>query len=119
MTYGTHDRRLPLEHIIASRAGAARGWWVAPEVNQFLSRTEKVKSQYRCAVKGRQANRDDDIVATATGGDNLVNPSSGSKTWDITKGTLKTALDIAAAVIPEPFKGAAEVLLRVVDVVEV
>ena len=58
----------------------------------------------------------DDIAA---GGDNFVDPSGGSKVWDTTKGALKTALGIAAAVIPEPFKGAAEALLKVVDVVEV
>ncbi|RXW14974.1 hypothetical protein EST38_g10879 [Candolleomyces aberdarensis] len=59
--------------------------------------------------------QDDGVAA---GGDNFDNPSGGSKVWDTTKGTLKTALGIAAAVIPEPFKGAAEALLKVVDVVE-
>ncbi|KAJ2923886.1 hypothetical protein H1R20_g13208, partial [Candolleomyces eurysporus] len=59
--------------------------------------------------------QDYDIAAR---GDEFVNPSGGSKVWDTTKGTLKTALGVAAAVIPEPFKGAAEALLKVVDIVE-
>jgi hypothetical protein len=42
-----------------------------------------------------------------------------SKVWAVTKGTLKTALGIAATLTPEPFKGAADALLKVVDVVEV
>ncbi|KAJ2932474.1 hypothetical protein H1R20_g4595, partial [Candolleomyces eurysporus] len=33
-------------------------------------------------------------------------------------GTLKTALGIAATLVPEPFKGPAEALLKVVDVIE-
>ncbi|RXW11684.1 hypothetical protein EST38_g14170, partial [Candolleomyces aberdarensis] len=41
-----------------------------------------------------------------------------SKVWAIAKGTLKTALGIAATLVPEPFNGPAEALLKVVDVVE-
>ncbi|KAJ2923248.1 hypothetical protein H1R20_g13846, partial [Candolleomyces eurysporus] len=41
-----------------------------------------------------------------------------SKALAIAMGTFKTALGIAAALIPEPFKGPAEALLKVVDVVE-
>ncbi|RXW24885.1 hypothetical protein EST38_g921, partial [Candolleomyces aberdarensis] len=41
-----------------------------------------------------------------------------SKGWAIAKGTLKTALCIAAKLVPEPFKGPAEALMKVVDVVE-
>ncbi|KAJ2927330.1 hypothetical protein H1R20_g9761, partial [Candolleomyces eurysporus] len=43
------------------------------------------------------------------------NPSKG---WDIAKGTFKTALGIAVTLVPEPFKGPAEALLKVVDIVE-
>ena len=35
-THGTHDCCLPLEHVVASRAGRARRWWVTAEVDQFL-----------------------------------------------------------------------------------
>ncbi|KAJ2925944.1 hypothetical protein H1R20_g11151, partial [Candolleomyces eurysporus] len=41
-----------------------------------------------------------------------------SKVLAIAMGTFKTALDIAAALVPEPFKGPAEALLKVVDVIE-
>ncbi|RXW15838.1 hypothetical protein EST38_g10016, partial [Candolleomyces aberdarensis] len=41
-----------------------------------------------------------------------------SKVWAIAKGTFKNALVIAAALVPEPFKGPAEALLKVVDVIE-
>jgi hypothetical protein len=37
----------------------------------------------------------------------------------IAMGTFRTALGIAATLIPEPFKGPAEALLKVVDVIEV
>ncbi|RXW12558.1 hypothetical protein EST38_g13297, partial [Candolleomyces aberdarensis] len=40
------------------------------------------------------------------------------KVWTIAKGTLKTALGIAVALAPEPFKGPAEALRKVVDIVE-
>ncbi|RXW12131.1 hypothetical protein EST38_g13722, partial [Candolleomyces aberdarensis] len=41
-----------------------------------------------------------------------------SKVQAIAMGTFKTALGIAATLVPEPFKGAAEALLKVVDVIE-
>ncbi|KAJ2930137.1 hypothetical protein H1R20_g6933, partial [Candolleomyces eurysporus] len=41
-----------------------------------------------------------------------------SKGWAIAKGTFKAALGIAAKLVPEPFKGPAEALLKVVDVIE-
>jgi hypothetical protein len=44
---------------------------------------------------------------------------SSSKAWAIAKGSLKTALGIAVTLVPEPFKGPAEVLIKVVDVIEV
>jgi hypothetical protein len=44
---------------------------------------------------------------------------SSSKAWAIAKGSLKTALGIAVTLVPEPFKGPAEVLMKVVDVIEV
>ena len=36
MTYRSHDRRLPLEHVITSRARAARRGRVAAEIDQLL-----------------------------------------------------------------------------------
>jgi hypothetical protein len=42
-----------------------------------------------------------------------------SKIWAIAKGTFKTALNIAVTCVPEPFKGPAEALLEVVDIIEV
>ncbi|KAJ2932160.1 hypothetical protein H1R20_g4924, partial [Candolleomyces eurysporus] len=41
-----------------------------------------------------------------------------SKGWAIAKGTFKAALGIAAKLVPEPFKGPAEALLKAVNVVE-
>ncbi|RXW25761.1 hypothetical protein EST38_g1 [Candolleomyces aberdarensis] len=41
-----------------------------------------------------------------------------SKVQAIAMGTLKAALSIAATLVPEPFNGAAEALLKVVDVIE-
>ncbi|KAJ2925775.1 hypothetical protein H1R20_g11320, partial [Candolleomyces eurysporus] len=41
-----------------------------------------------------------------------------SKLWALAKGSLKTALGIVAPLVPEPFKGPAEALLKVLDVVE-
>ncbi|KAJ2932604.1 hypothetical protein H1R20_g4484, partial [Candolleomyces eurysporus] len=41
-----------------------------------------------------------------------------SKVRAIAMGTFKTALGIAATLVPEPFKGPAEALLKVVDVIE-
>ena len=35
-TYRTHDGCLPLEHVVASRASAARRGRVTAEVDQFL-----------------------------------------------------------------------------------
>jgi hypothetical protein len=49
----------------------------------------------------------------------LADDTEPSKVWAIAKGTLKTALVIAATLIPEPFKGPADALLKVVEVVEV
>ena len=42
-----------------------------------------------------------------------------SKVRVIAMGTFKTALGIAATLVPEPFKGPAEALLKVVDIIEV
>ncbi|RXW15833.1 hypothetical protein EST38_g10022 [Candolleomyces aberdarensis] len=44
--------------------------------------------------------------------------TSSSKVRVIAMGTFKTALGIAVALVPEPFKGPAEALLKVVDVIE-
>ncbi|KAJ2922378.1 hypothetical protein H1R20_g14711, partial [Candolleomyces eurysporus] len=44
--------------------------------------------------------------------------TSSSKAWAIAKGTLKTALGIIVAVVPDPFKGPAGALLKVVDIIE-
>ncbi|KAJ2935301.1 hypothetical protein H1R20_g1793, partial [Candolleomyces eurysporus] len=41
-----------------------------------------------------------------------------SKVRAIAMGTFKTALGIAATLVPEPFKGPAEALLKVVDIIE-
>jgi hypothetical protein len=38
-THRTHYGRLPLEHVVACRASAARRGWVTSEVNQFLRRS--------------------------------------------------------------------------------
>ena len=45
--------------------------------------------------------------------------TSSSKVQAIAMGTFKAALEIAAALVPEPFKGAAKALLKVVNVIEV
>ncbi|RXW15753.1 hypothetical protein EST38_g10101 [Candolleomyces aberdarensis] len=50
--------------------------------------------------------------------DESTSAKKSSKVLTIAMGTFKTALGIAAALIPEPFKGPAEALLKVVDVVE-
>ncbi|RXW20369.1 hypothetical protein EST38_g5470 [Candolleomyces aberdarensis] len=44
--------------------------------------------------------------------------TSSSKTWSIVAGALKKTLSGAVSLIPEPFKGPAEVLLKVVNVFE-
>jgi hypothetical protein len=44
-THGTHDGRLPVEHVVAGRPGRARRRWVAPEVDQFLQRQMKGDGQ--------------------------------------------------------------------------
>ncbi|RXW11407.1 hypothetical protein EST38_g14447, partial [Candolleomyces aberdarensis] len=44
--------------------------------------------------------------------------TNSSKFRAITKGTLRAALGIAVALVPEPFKGPAGALLKVVDVIE-
>ncbi|RXW16716.1 hypothetical protein EST38_g9130 [Candolleomyces aberdarensis] len=44
--------------------------------------------------------------------------SKSSKSWAVTKGAFKIALGTAATLVPEPFKGPAEALLKVVDAVE-
>ncbi|KAJ2921186.1 hypothetical protein H1R20_g15908, partial [Candolleomyces eurysporus] len=50
--------------------------------------------------------------------DESTSAKKSSKPLAIAMGTFKTALGIAAALIPEPFKGPAEALLKVVNVVE-
>ncbi|RXW14273.1 hypothetical protein EST38_g11581 [Candolleomyces aberdarensis] len=50
--------------------------------------------------------------------DESTSAKKSSKALAIATGTFKTALGIAAALIPEPFKGPAEALLKVVGVVE-
>ncbi|KAJ2915335.1 hypothetical protein MD484_g5071, partial [Candolleomyces efflorescens] len=45
--------------------------------------------------------------------------SSNVRAIVIAMGTLKTALGIAATLVPDPFKGPAEALLKMVDVIEV
>jgi hypothetical protein len=51
--------------------------------------------------------------------DKPVSSTNPSKAWAIAKGSLKTALSIAVKLVPEPFKGPAEALMKVVDVIEV
>jgi hypothetical protein len=36
VTHGSHDRRLPLEEVVADRTGRARAWGIASEVDEFL-----------------------------------------------------------------------------------
>jgi hypothetical protein len=57
------------------------------------------------------------VNANATA-ESIIGPNS-SKVWAISKGTFKIAMGIAAKLVPEPFKGPAEALLKVVDVIEV
>lgn len=45
--------------------------------------------------------------------------ASNSKTWAFVAGALKKTLSGAVSLIPEPFKGPAEILLKIVDVFEV
>ncbi|KAJ2921245.1 hypothetical protein H1R20_g15849, partial [Candolleomyces eurysporus] len=65
-------------------------------------------------------NTKEDVEGTRTPAHSAVNEpaTNTSKVWAIAKGTFKTALGIAAAAVPEPFKGPAEALLKVVDVIE-
>jgi hypothetical protein len=44
---------------------------------------------------------------------------SSSKAWAIVGGALKMTLSGAVSFIPEPFKGPAEVLVKVIDAFEV
>ncbi|RXW13643.1 hypothetical protein EST38_g12212 [Candolleomyces aberdarensis] len=78
------------------------------------------------AEKGGAHNMKEDVERSRTPAPGMarsaVNESMSapntSKVWAIAKGTFKNALVIAAALVPEPFKGPAEALLKVVDVIE-
>jgi hypothetical protein len=52
-TYWTHDGSLPLEHVVASGAGAARCGRIAPQVDEFLYRGASVRSALR-SMQGDQ-----------------------------------------------------------------
>jgi hypothetical protein len=55
----------------------------------------------------------------ATSTRNPVGATTSGAGWAIAKGTLKTALSLIAALVPEPFKGPGEALMKVVDIIEV
>ena len=52
-THRTHDRRLPLEEVVADGAGRARARGIAPKVDEFLSR----ECDGRVAWSGRSLHR--------------------------------------------------------------
>lgn len=51
--------------------------------------------------------------------DSKPSEGSSSKTWAIVGGALKMTLSGVVPFIPDPFKGPAEVLLKIIDVFEV
>jgi hypothetical protein len=59
------------------------------------------------------------MARTAPNESESADGSKSSKVWAIAQGALKTALVVAATLVPEPFKGPADALLKVIEVVEV
>jgi hypothetical protein len=59
------------------------------------------------------------MAFTAPNKSESADGTKSSKVWAIAKGALKTALVVAATLVPEPFKGPADALLKVIGVVEV
>jgi hypothetical protein len=57
--------------------------------------------------------------ARATSAQHRSGATSSGAGWAIAKGTLKTALSLVATLAPDPFKGPAEALMKVVDIIEV
>ena len=49
-TYGPHDGRLPLEHVVPGGTSAARRWWVTAEVDQLLENARYVSVRSRAKV---------------------------------------------------------------------
>jgi hypothetical protein len=51
--------------------------------------------------------------------DKATAATNSSKAWGIAKGTFKTALGLAVALVPEPFKGPVQAVQKVVGTIEV
>jgi hypothetical protein len=81
------------------------------EVNDALSVPE--------TLEGQTASASEMAHSGMNKSESETDGTKSSKVWAVAKGTLKTALGIAVTLTPEPFKGAANALLKVVDVVEV
>ncbi|KAJ2935293.1 hypothetical protein H1R20_g1802, partial [Candolleomyces eurysporus] len=98
--------------------GTSKGFraWVGKKYDKGKSKVERGMDKADKRVKslldrGKPKNEGEGEATPQDAG-------GSSKVGAIAMGTFRTALVIAATLIPEPFKGPAEALLKVVDVIE-
>ncbi|KAJ2936325.1 hypothetical protein H1R20_g769, partial [Candolleomyces eurysporus] len=118
-TAGDSERNTPIPSraatpVIASGSRPSRA-------RRFLAKAEKkidkFKLKFGLKEKGTESHGTSEASTTAAStGESATVPTG--KTWAVVAGALKMTLSGAVLLIPDPFKGPAEALLKIIDVFE-
>ncbi|RXW12764.1 hypothetical protein EST38_g13090 [Candolleomyces aberdarensis] len=119
-TAGNSERNTPIPSGAATPVGAS-GSGPPSRTRRFLAKAEKKIDKFKLKLglkeKGTESHGTSEASATAASTGESTTASTG-KTWAVVAGALKMTLSGAVPFIPDPFKGPAEALLKIIDVFE-
>ena len=120
-TAGDSERNTPVPSGAATPVSAS-GSRPPSRTHRFLAKAEKKIDKFKLKLglkeKGTESHGASEASTTAASKGESTTSSTG-KTWAVVAGALKMTLSGAVPFIPDPFKGPAEALLKIIDVFEV
>ncbi|RXW17218.1 hypothetical protein EST38_g8634 [Candolleomyces aberdarensis] len=119
-TAGNSERHTPIPSRTATPIGA-RGSGPPSRTRRFLAKAEKKIDKFKLKLglneKG-MGSHGTSIASTMAASTGESTTTSTGKTWAVVAGALKMTLSGAVPLIPDPFKGPAQALLKIINVFE-
>ncbi|RXW15585.1 hypothetical protein EST38_g10269 [Candolleomyces aberdarensis] len=119
-TAGNSERNTPIPSRAATPVGAS-GSGPPSRTRRFLAKAEKKIDKFKLKLglkeKGTESHGTSEASNTAASTGESTTASTG-KTWAVVAGALKMTLSGAVPFIPDPFKGPAQALLKIIGVFE-
>ncbi|KAJ2932275.1 hypothetical protein H1R20_g4824, partial [Candolleomyces eurysporus] len=116
-TAGDSERNTPTPVTPVGASGSRPS-----RTHRFLAKAEKKIDKFKLKLglkeKGPESHGASEASTTATSSTGESTTAPTGKTWAVVAGALKMTLSIAVPIIPDPFKGPGEALLKIIDVFE-